>query len=594
MTESFASNECGRWRQRFIEYRYLPPILLFSLVLNLWGNRWGAPNSWHPDEVIARAISMVSQRTLNPHYFPYGGLHYYVLAVGAVLPVLVYDRIFDPEPDELHTQACNQWMERQRVRMIQLARAISGLMSTVVVWITFMVGAVLFDKRVGYLAALLLAMSMSFVAIAHFATVDSPANFWYWLSCLFTLLVWKRGDRRWYILAAVSAGLAIGTKIDRLVVLFPLLASHLLRGERVRVRRLLPFALLTLLSYVLVNPALISAPFEFLDGFTRDLYFNFLREAGKTSYTRIVGYAKSGLGLPLFVMALAGLMYALYDLARRRNAERNVWLLATFVPYYLIFGSKFIPQWYVPFFLPPLMILAAYAGIHAATGLPRRNIIAARFVVAATAGYSFLYTVGLVVQFSYDSRYQAAAWIEQHIPVNATIEMFKRARGPVISSERYRIIESLPDKEGHEWAMTTRGNLARHQPYQNLRQAILDLEQWTGRRLGLPVRKQPFIAWFDSLASSYEKPSDETPGFVGVRTRRPDYVILIEHHQRKRWSTLRSPIAGYRLVAEFRFTNSFGIQPSFSFVNPQVYIFQYWESQSHPPSKSQSDLKAEV
>jgi hypothetical protein len=25
-----------------------------------------------------------------------------------------------------------------------------------------------------------------------------------------------------------------------------------------------------------------------------------------------------------------------------------------------------------------------------------------------------------------------------------------------------------------------------------------------------------------------------------------------------------------------------------------VYIFQYWESQSHPPSKSQTDLKAEV
>jgi hypothetical protein len=140
MTESFTSDECGRWRQRFIEYRYLPPMLLFSLVLNLWGNRWGAPNSWHPDEVIARAISMVSQRTLNPHYFPYGSLHYYALAVGAIMPVIVYDRIFDPEPDELHTQARNQWMERQQVRMIQLARAISGLMSTVVVWITFMTG----------------------------------------------------------------------------------------------------------------------------------------------------------------------------------------------------------------------------------------------------------------------------------------------------------------------------------------------------------------------------------------------------------------------------------------------------------------------
>ena len=47
----------------------------------------------------------------------------------------------------------------------------------------------------------LLTMSMSFVAIAHFATVDAPANFWYWLSCLFAVLIWKRGEGLWYVLA---------------------------------------------------------------------------------------------------------------------------------------------------------------------------------------------------------------------------------------------------------------------------------------------------------------------------------------------------------------------------------------------------------
>ncbi len=594
MTESFTSDERGRWRQRFIEYRYLPPILLLSLVLNLWGNRWGAPAAWHPDEVIRRSIALVSDRTLNPHYFAYGGLQYYVVAVGAIVPVLVYDRIFGPEPRDLDAQALRDWKGHQQARIILMARTISGVMSTLVVSITFMIGTILFDKRIGYLAALLLAVSMAFVAIAHFATVDSAANLWYWLSCLFALLFWRRGDRLWYCLAAITAGFAIGTKMDRLIILFPLLLSHLLRPGRLRVRTLLPFAVLIPAGFVLANPTLLFAFFEFLDGLTRDLYFNFLREAGKTSYARILGYAKSGLGVPLFAMALAGLAYALYDLARWRNGARIVWLLATFVPYYVIFGSKFIPQWYVPFFFPPLMILAAYVCMDVPVGLPRRYIIAARSVVAATAGYSLLYTIGLVMQFSYDSRYQAAAWIEQHIPVNATIEIFKRARGPVISSERYRIIESLPDKERHEWALTTRDNLARHRAYQTLRQAILDLEQWTGRRLGLLVRKQPYRAWFDSLAACYEKPSDDTPGFAGVQTRRSDYVILVEHRQRKRWSTLRSPIAGYRLVAEFRFTNSFGIQPIFSLINPQVYIFQYEGSQSHPPSKSQGGLKAYV
>ena len=135
MTESFASNECGRWRQRLIVYRYLPPILLFSLVLNLWGNRWGAPTAWHPDEVIGSSIAMVSNRTLNPHHFAYGSLQYYVVAVGVIMPVIVYERTFDPDPVTLEPQARNQWKERQRARMIQMARAVSPLMSTLVVCI---------------------------------------------------------------------------------------------------------------------------------------------------------------------------------------------------------------------------------------------------------------------------------------------------------------------------------------------------------------------------------------------------------------------------------------------------------------------------
>jgi dolichyl-phosphate-mannose--protein O-mannosyl transferase len=216
---------------------------------------------------------MVERRTVNPHHFAYGGLQYYVQAVVAITPALVYARIFDSEPSTLDPQAHNQWRDRQRGRMIQMARAVSALMSALVVCITFVIGTILFDKGVGYLAALLLAVSKSFVAIAHFATVDSAANFWYWLSCLFALLLWKRGNRRWYGLAAITAGFAIGTKVDRLVILFPLLVSHFLRREGLQLRKLFLFAILIPASFVLANPTLITAPFEFLDGVTRDLYF---------------------------------------------------------------------------------------------------------------------------------------------------------------------------------------------------------------------------------------------------------------------------------------------------------------------------------
>ena len=57
--------------------------------------------------------------------------------------------------------------------------------------------------------------------------------------------------------------------------------------------------------------------------------------------------------------------------------------------------------------------------------------------------YSLIYTFALVLQFSNDSRYLAAQWVERNVPVNATIEVGER--GPVISEDKYNIINSLRD-----------------------------------------------------------------------------------------------------------------------------------------------------
>jgi hypothetical protein len=571
--------EC--WTQPFTDYRFLPPILILSLVLNLWGNYWGAPKTWHPDEITNRAVKMVANRTLNPHEFRYGGLHYYILAVGAVIPVFVYSLLFDPPPAERETLARTQWKERQLTRITPIARAISALMSTSVVCFTFIMGNILFNRRVGYLAALLLTVSMSFVAVAHFATVDSPANFWYWLSCLFALFIWKRGDRLWYVLAAITAGFAIGTKSDRLVILFPLMLSHLLRREKLQSRKLLLFVILIPASYVLANPTLLLSFFEFLDGYTREMFFSALRGGpGETPYLGILEDMKSGLGLPLFVTSLAGLAYGLYSPACGKNLAVIVWLLSTFVPYYLLYGpilfsqaaGVFLPTWYAPFFFPPLLILAAYGCMDMIDVLPKRYTIAMRAMLVALVVYSFLNTLALVLQFSNDSRYQAAEWIEQASAVNATVEM--GPRGPIISKEKYRIVESARDKESYDHVRTGYDNLTHHQPYQTVRQAILDLEKWVGYHFGMPVRKQPYVTWFDYIAASKETFSNELPNMIRAQVLQSDYIVLIEHLHRKRLSTLNSPNSGHQLVAQFHFTDSFGFQPVFPFVNPPIYIFQ--------------------
>jgi 4-amino-4-deoxy-L-arabinose transferase-like glycosyltransferase len=545
--------------------------------MNLWGNRWGAPNFWHPDEILKHAIPMATNYTLNPHYFAYGGLHYSILIADAIAPVWIGSKFSDPRPDRLNTVADAQWKERQKIHIMVIARSISALMSTSVVYFTFMIATALFDKRVGHLAALLLALSMAFVGIAHFATVDAPANFWYWLSCLFALLIWKRGDRRWYLLAAFTAGLAIGTKVDRAVVIFPLLLSHLLRRDAAGSRALLWFLILIPVGFVLSNPALILSTFEFLDGFTRELFSNmhYMRwnPSPQTPFLqKLLANTRSGLGLPLFVTALAGLAYGLYALARNQRPAEMGWLLATFLPYCILFGTRMSAPWYVPLFFPPLMILAAYGYLALLSAMPQWYTWIPKAGIMAVVGYSFLYTLALVLQLSNDSRYQASQWIEQYVPTPASIETL--GRGPVISKEKYHVTTVPPDKIFYDFVVPARDRLARDQTYQYLREAILAMEKWAGR-WGLPVRNQPYLAWSDSpLARFSEHPGVDPSGAEAVLKRQPDYVVVIEGVQQETLSVLSAPDSGYRLAAEFHFKNSFGIQPDFEFVNPKLYIFQ--------------------
>ena len=137
-------------------------------------------------------------------------------------------------------------------------------MSTLLVFCTYLMGNLLFNRIVGILAAMFLSLSAYFVELAHFATVDPAANFWYWVSCLFSLFMWKRGGRSWYILTAVTAGFAIGTKIDRVCIFIPLILSHFLRNEGFQLRKLLRILVLVIFGYIFANPTLLVSFFEFI------------------------------------------------------------------------------------------------------------------------------------------------------------------------------------------------------------------------------------------------------------------------------------------------------------------------------------------
>lgn len=550
-------------------------ILVFSLGMNLWGNGWGAPDYWHPDELTRTAIRMVDERTLNPGSFFYGGLHYSILAAGAVLPARIYGKLFDPKPKETDKRISARWEERLRIRTIRLARSISAVMATLQVLLTSLIGGLLFGKTVGVLAALFLCVSPYFVTIGHFATVDTSANFWYWLSCFLALLSWKKESNLWLSLACVTAGLAIGEKIDRVVIILPLLYSYRKRTEREEFWKLLKFGPLVLAGYVLANPALLLSTFLFLDGTTRDLFFNIARgdTVATSPFLWVLRDIKSGMGLLLLLAVLGGFGLAARNFLLNKNRDEIGWLVMSFVPYYLLIGSRFSLPWYAPFFFPALTIFAAY-GCHGMQEIAFPFIRQVAKAIPVVIFFSSLASsLSLNLQIVKDSRYLASEWIDQQIPAGASIDVGER--GPAISNNKYRLTRLTTARAYDDWNLVRnwRDQLDRRKSYHAIRKWILELEQFKARISGLPAREKPYRAWFDHAVESADAAKKKDAAELTPDVAKADYVVLIEYLDFARISAMMAPDSGYRVIKKFQYRDPFGIQLKFSFVNPVVYVF---------------------
>src|SRR5689334_19113261 len=124
-------------------------ILALSLGLGLWANRWGAPAKWHGDEMYEHARKLVEGRTLDSHHYSYGLLNYYILAALVVVPDVVYRKVFDRRPLGAGALADSLWTRRDETRIIRGSRGVSAAQATLLVAVTFWLGAMAFGVEAG-------------------------------------------------------------------------------------------------------------------------------------------------------------------------------------------------------------------------------------------------------------------------------------------------------------------------------------------------------------------------------------------------------------------------------------------------------------
>ena len=211
-------------------------VLALATALRLWGIRWGLPDethlfSYHPDEFHSlRGALALAAGDPNPHFFNYGSLYLYLVAIVC----LWHDAVLGGA-DLLGALLKGETAHAEMAAWVLNARLIVVACAVATVGVAWAAGRRLAGPAGGVIAALLIALLPMHVLHSHYATVDVPQALFIALCLWFTLRLAAEPTRRHYLLAGLAAGLAASVKYNgALVILAPLLAHVLLPGSGLR------------------------------------------------------------------------------------------------------------------------------------------------------------------------------------------------------------------------------------------------------------------------------------------------------------------------------------------------------------------------
>ncbi len=396
-------------------------VLVLAFILRIWGNGHGLPYAYNADEnahFVTRAIGLFGHNW-DPNYYVNPPAYTYLvhLTLGAWYGGrAAVSSSFAADPTEIWT----------------IARTLSALTGTLAVWLLYLAGSRLVDRRVGLLSAGIFAVAFLPVFYSKLALNDVPTLAGVCLGLWGAAGILRTGRVRDYLWAGIGLGLACATKYTGGIVLLPIVAAagaqFAASGGRVAaLRGIAIVGGLSLLAFFVANPYSVLDFSSFWQGLTHQSDASG-DAAGKLGLTQDSGFAYYlwsfgwGLGwVPLF-FAIGGAVRLYVD------ERRLLWMLVpAIVLFFLFMGSqeRYFGRWLMPVF-PFVCILAAYAAIELADWLGRfSSALRPTFVTAAVVllcGQGFVYSLhsGLVMSRE-DTRNIAREWMVLNVPAGKKI-----------------------------------------------------------------------------------------------------------------------------------------------------------------------------
>lgn len=400
--------------------RWLMVIVALAAALRFYPIWFGLPYPQaRPDEetAISKAMSALDGDP-NPGFFHWPSLTFYVFA--AVLQTVRGLQTLVGEARDL------TFSEQALV-----TRAVVALAGTATILVLFGLARKAAGARVAPIASAFLAVAILHVRDSHFAMTD----------VLMTLLVWCSLRGLIDVLAAppeaivrtcgvagLLAGLATSTKYSAAAVGASVVVVQILLFAREPRKALSWRGWRPLVAFGATMAAgfLVGTPHAVLDyaTFSRDLAFDFEHlaeghrgiELGRGWIYHATHSLPYGLGIPLYVAALAGIV----PLVRYYRPQAGV-LLAFGASYYYAIGSGYTVFFRYMLPLVPLLCLTAavavsWASDRLATGSSVRRAVGLASLLVLTAGPSFVQSMRLDLLLARtDTRVLASRWLTERI-----------------------------------------------------------------------------------------------------------------------------------------------------------------------------------
>ena len=411
-----------------------------------------------------------TESTLNPYNsfpsYPWGTLP--LFATKAVADVMDAAPIGGPSGG-------GTWGNFDHIHLV--GRALSALVDIGSIIVMFLLGSYLFNRRVGLLAAFLLSVTVLNIQYAHYFVVDSFLAFLSLLSLYFAVRAAKEGGRLNFVLAGVMFGAALASKgsaaplaliiaMAAAIQAWPIIKERWTASEGETTpaslwskelrEPLFGLALAAVAAFAVFRVAQPYAfdglfPWNISDIWRTDVEAVYDRSTGVGGWppgVRWIGQARWlyplhnmlvwGMGIPLFLAAAGGLLYAAWRVARR--GEIILLLLLTWIVVIFVWqGGLFISymRYLLPIY-PPLVLLAAYGllALWQATewkSVPARLQrlwpslssylrVAGRVTVAAVVVLTLLWAFAFTnVYRSPLTRVEASRWIYANVPAGSQI-----------------------------------------------------------------------------------------------------------------------------------------------------------------------------